>query len=54
MAPKVLSTNQLTTDTAVDSAIAHLPPIDDSVLVVVRNLQAQITALTARVTLLGG
>jgi hypothetical protein len=54
MAAKVLTTNQLTSDAAVDAAVATLPPLPDNVLLIVRNLQAQITALSARVTALGG
>ena len=50
MPSKVTTTNQLTTDAAVDAAVAKLPPLPDNVLVIVRHLQAQITALLAAQT----
>ena len=50
MAAKVLTTNQLTTDAAVDAALVKLPVLDDNVLVLLRNLQRQITAIEARLT----
>ena len=52
MAATVLTTNQLTTDAAVDTAMVELPPLPDNVLVIVRHLQRQITALETRVAAL--
>ncbi|MFT3854174.1 MAG: hypothetical protein QM733_15740 [Ilumatobacteraceae bacterium] len=45
---KILDHDQLD-DTEGDAALAILPPLPDNVTVVVRNLQAQISALAARV-----
>ena len=49
MPAKVLTTSPLTTDEEVDRAIGLLPVLPDNVLVVVRHLQHQITALETRV-----
>lgn len=51
MPPKVLTEEQLT-DSEADAALAKLAPVPDNVLVVVRNLQAQVDDLDARVTAL--
>jgi hypothetical protein len=54
MAPKVLTTNQLA-DQQVDDALPRLLPTSaptDGTLMLLRNLQAQITDLNDRVTTL--
>jgi hypothetical protein len=48
MPPKVLTENQLP-DADADKALTTLPPIPDNVLVLLRNLQAQVTSLEDRV-----
>lgn len=51
MAIEQLQRNQLA-DADAESALLNLPPFDDNVLVALRNIQAQLDALDARVTAL--
>lgn len=53
MPPKMLTEHQLN-DTDADVAVAKCPPVDDAALVLLRNLQAQVTDLDGRVTVLEG
>lgn len=53
MAIKPLDRKPLT-DADADRALAVLPPIPDNVLIALRNIQAQLDALSARITALGG
>lgn len=48
-----LNRDQLS-DADAEEALTNLPPTDDAALVMLRNLQAQINALSARITALGG
>lgn len=49
MNSRTLTTTQPTDGEAVDRALLQFPPLDPAVLLVVRYLQAQIDALSARV-----
>ena len=49
MQSKTLTTEVPTDGEAVDRALLRFPPLDPAVLLVVRYLQAQIDALSARV-----
>ena len=49
MQSKVLTTTQPTDGEHVDRALLQFPPLDPAVLLVVRYLQAQVDALSARV-----
>lgn len=49
MPAKVLTTGETLTDEQVDAAASTLPPLPDNVLIYVRHLQDQVTALTERV-----
>jgi hypothetical protein len=51
MPPRVLTQHQLTDEEA-DAALTKLAPVPDSTLVVVRNLQAQVSDLADRVATL--
>jgi hypothetical protein len=53
MALHVLTVNQLE-DAGAEAALSKLPPLPDNVLVVMRNMQAQIDELAGRVTFLEG
>lgn len=52
MPAKVLTTGAVLTDAQVNAAVAALPPLPDNVLVLVRHLNAQVAALTVRVSAL--
>lgn len=49
MPAKVLTNGPTLTDEQIDKSTVALPPVPDNVLVLLRHLQAQVTALTARV-----
>jgi hypothetical protein len=49
MPPKVLTTGPVLADEEVDEAGATLPPVPDNVVVLLKNLQQQISDLTDRV-----
>ncbi|HWJ64874.1 MAG TPA: hypothetical protein VNS19_23075 [Acidimicrobiales bacterium] len=52
MPAKVLTTGPTLTDEKVDEILTRYRPLDDPLLVVLRHLQAQITAQAARIEVL--